>query len=60
MSGYVLRSIEDMPRQGQTVPWRLHQNYTRDLLGLRYGALDEAMEFTPADAGMRGRAAVAA
>jgi monooxygenase len=60
MSGYVLRSIESMPRQGQTVPWRLHQNYTRDLLGLRYGGLDEAMEFTPADPGVRSRAAAAA
>jgi monooxygenase len=60
MSGYVLRSIEKMPRQGQTVPWRLHQNYTRDLLGLRYGGLDEAMEFTPAESGVRSSAAVAA
>ena len=37
-----------MPRQGHTVPWRLHQNYTRDLLGLRYGKLDEEMDFTRA------------
>jgi monooxygenase len=60
MSGYVLRSIEQMPRQGQSAPWRLHQNYTRDLLGLRYGKLDEAMEFTPADRRVRSAQAAAA
>ena len=60
MSGYVLRAIEQMPKQGQTVPWRLHQNYTRDVLGLRYGRLDEAMEFTPAGAPAGREAAVAA
>jgi monooxygenase len=60
MSGYVLRSIEQMPQQGQTAPWRLHQNYTRDLLGLRYGKLDDAMEFTPASAVEQARAPAAA
>jgi cation diffusion facilitator CzcD-associated flavoprotein CzcO len=48
-SGYVLRAIDDFPKQGSRTPWRLHQNYVRDVVGLRYGALaDEAMEFTPA------------
>jgi monooxygenase len=60
MSGYVLRSIEQMPKQGQTVPWRLHQNYTRDMLGLRYGKLDEEMDFTHVDARLRDRTAAAA
>jgi hypothetical protein len=60
MSGYVLRSIEQLPRQGQTVPWRLHQNYTRDTLGLRFGRLDEEMEFVPAGDRQRAKEAVAA
>jgi monooxygenase len=60
MSGYVLRSIEQLPRQGQTVPWRLHQNYTRDTLGLRFGRLDEEMDFLPAGDRRRAKAAVAA
>jgi cation diffusion facilitator CzcD-associated flavoprotein CzcO len=48
-SGYVLRAIEDFPKQGSRTPWRLHQNYVRDIVGLRFGSLaDEAMEFTPA------------
>ncbi len=48
-SGYVLRSIESFPRQGDRAPWRLYQNYPRDMLMLRRGALeDEALEFSPA------------
>jgi len=48
-SGYVLRSIEDLPKQGPRAPWRLHQNYPRDVLTLRYGPLeDEAIEFSGA------------
>jgi monooxygenase len=46
-SGYVLRAIETFPRQGAKAPWRLYQNYARDLLLLRFGPLeDEAMEFS--------------
>jgi cation diffusion facilitator CzcD-associated flavoprotein CzcO len=46
-SGYVLRSIDQFPRQGSKTPWRLHQNYARDLVLLRFGAIDdEAMEFS--------------
>jgi monooxygenase len=46
-SGYVMRAIDRFPRQGSKAPWRLHQNYARDLLLLRFGAIaDEAMEFS--------------
>lgn len=45
-SGYVLRAMDDLPRQGSKTPWRLHQNYIRDLGMLRYGRLDDGtMEF---------------
>ncbi len=48
-SGYVLRSIDALPRQGATPPWRLHQNYVRDVRLLRRGRIDDdAMEFSPA------------
>ncbi|MHB1809893.1 MAG: flavin-containing monooxygenase [Solirubrobacteraceae bacterium] len=48
-SGYVLRSIEQLPRQGARAPWRLHQNYVRDVRLLRRGPLDDALELsTPA------------
>ncbi|MGO9195538.1 MAG: flavin-containing monooxygenase [Acidimicrobiales bacterium] len=46
-SGYVLRSVDALPKQGSKAPWRLHQNYARDLLMLKRGALeDEGMEFS--------------
>ena len=44
-SGYVLRSIGTLPRQGAASPWRLHQNYFRDVRLLKRGPLDDAMEF---------------
>jgi len=51
-SGYVLRAIDQFPRQGSRSPWRLHQNYARDILLLRFGSVeDEAMEFSGAGAG---------
>src|SRR3954466_8683144 len=45
-SGYVQRSIDQFPRQGPKAPWRLYQNYIRDVLLLRHGKLvDDALEF---------------
>jgi monooxygenase len=50
-SGYVQRAIDGLPRQGVRPPWRLHQNYLRDLWLLRHGRLaDGAMEFARAPA----------
>ena len=34
-SGYVLRSIDQFPKQGTKPPWRLHMNYARDIVTLR-------------------------
>ncbi|MDW5596220.1 NAD(P)/FAD-dependent oxidoreductase [Conexibacter stalactiti] len=46
-SGYVLRSIDDLPRQGMRAPWRLHQNYALDVVMLKRGALeDDGIRFT--------------
>ena len=45
-SGYVLRALNTLPRQGSKTPWRLHQNYMKDLRMMRYGRLDDGtMEF---------------
>ncbi len=45
-SGYFQRARDRLPRQGSKRPWRLYQNYLRDLLTLRYGAVnDRALEF---------------
>lgn len=45
-SGYVTRAMEKFPKQGSKAPWRVHQNYARDLLALRYGSVDGGMEFS--------------
>jgi monooxygenase len=45
-SGYVLRALHELPSQGSKTPWRLHQNYIKDLRMLRHGRLDDGtMEF---------------
>jgi monooxygenase len=48
-SGYVARAIDQFPRQGIKAPWRLYQNYARDIITLKRGALEDgAIEFTKA------------
>jgi monooxygenase len=45
-SGYVQRSLANLPKQGRRTPWRLHQNYIRDVQLMRRGPLaDEGMTF---------------
>jgi len=45
-SGYVQRSIHELPRQGSVAPWRLYQNYALDRLVLEHLRVDDAaMEF---------------
>jgi cation diffusion facilitator CzcD-associated flavoprotein CzcO len=60
-SGYVERAIHLFPKQGLRAPWRLYQNYARDILVLRFGALeDDALEFRRAPQGVRETEQVAA
>ncbi len=48
-SGYVLRALDTLPSQGSKTPWRLHQNYIKDLKMMRYGRVDDGtMEFRTA------------
>ncbi|MGR6327540.1 flavin-containing monooxygenase [Sphingomonas sp. XXL09] len=46
-SGYVARAMHLLPQQGSRKPWKLNQNYALDVLALRYGSIDDEMEFTP-------------
>ncbi|GIJ49041.1 monooxygenase [Virgisporangium aliadipatigenens] len=41
-SGYVRRGAARMPKQGIAPPWRLHRNYPRDMLTMRFGRLADA------------------
>jgi len=46
-SGYVQRAIQMFPKQGSKIPWKLHQNYARDLLLLQRGKVEDGvMEFS--------------
>jgi cation diffusion facilitator CzcD-associated flavoprotein CzcO len=60
-SGYVLRALELMPKQGTRPPWRLHQNYLLDRRLLGRGKLDdEGVEFSSPAAATRRELPLAA
>jgi cation diffusion facilitator CzcD-associated flavoprotein CzcO len=51
-SGYVLRAVDQLPKQGSKRPWKLYQNYARDLFTFRFTPIEDgAMEFTGAGVG---------
>ena len=55
-SGYIQRALDILPRQGTRKPWKLHQNYARDMTALRLGSFsDGVLQF--ARRGTRGRGA---
>jgi cation diffusion facilitator CzcD-associated flavoprotein CzcO len=45
-SGYVLRSLDQLPMQAETHPWRLHQNYARDIRLFKHGPIDDEIVFS--------------
>ncbi len=47
-SGYVRRTVDDLPRQGDHAPWRMSMRYRDDLAVLRDGpVVDEYLELDP-------------
>lgn len=40
-SGYIQRAVEELPKQGSKMPWRLYQNYLLDIVMLRFAAVDD-------------------
>jgi monooxygenase len=45
-AGYVLRSREQFPKQGDRFPWKVYQNYIRDFFSLGFSSLkDDELEF---------------
>jgi len=48
ISGYVKRSEAMLPKQGSRPPWRVPQNYVRDLAVMTFRRIDEALEFRKA------------
>ena len=48
-SGYVLRALPSLPKQGDRFPWRIHQNYLRDVHVTRFSPLvDPHLRFAKA------------
>lgn len=46
-SGYIQRSLDEIPKQGAAQPWRIHHNYVADLLHLKFERLDDGvMQFS--------------
>jgi monooxygenase len=46
-SGYVQRARDILPKQGARQPWRVTQNYAKDLAALRFGRLEDGvMQFS--------------
>ncbi|VWX59610.1 flavin-containing monooxygenase [Sphingorhabdus sp. 109] len=42
-SGYVQRAIKNLPKQGDRKPWRLNQNFPKDIINLRHKAIDDGV-----------------
>jgi hypothetical protein len=60
-SGYIQRSIDQFPKQGSKAPWRLYQNYARDIVALRHGSLEDgSMKFERSGTPVRKAEPVAA
>lgn len=46
-SGYIQRALDRVPKQGSRLPWRLYQNYAKDMAMFRFGKIDDGvMEFS--------------
>ena len=49
-SGYIQRGLASCPKQGSRHPWRVHQNYLRDLISLGGSRFDKGvLEFSGPD-----------
>lgn len=45
-AGYILRAKHLLPKQGAKAPWKVHQNYIKDLFALKYSSVkDKDLEF---------------
>jgi hypothetical protein len=45
-AGYIMRASDILPKQGTSGPWKVEQNYIKDLIGLGYGrAKDTYLEY---------------
>lgn len=40
-AGYVKRAADILPKQGSKAPWKVHQNYIKDLVSLKWNSVDD-------------------
>jgi monooxygenase len=52
-AGYVLRSVDGLPRSGSKAPWRVRMNYAYDVVALRFGGIDDGVMRFSAPSGVR-------
>lgn len=46
-AGYILRASEVLPKQGSQAPWKVYQDYLKDLRSLKYGSpQDKYLEYS--------------
>lgn len=41
-AGYIKRALDILPKQGSEAPWKIHQNYLRDTLELKFKPVNDA------------------
>ena len=45
-SGYITRKYDELPKQGKQDPWRMYQNYIKDIFLVKYGSVaDDGLVF---------------
>ena len=50
-SGYIMRAVDRIPKQGSKAPWMVLNNYLVDALVLRYAKIDDGkLQFVKGDA----------
>jgi len=42
-SGYILRALDELPQQGDREPWKLRQNYLRDVRAINHQPVDDGV-----------------
>jgi cation diffusion facilitator CzcD-associated flavoprotein CzcO len=40
-AGYVLRALDVLPKQGSKHPWKVYQNYFKDVMALKWSGVDD-------------------
>ena len=45
--GYITRALAEWPKQGSKAPWRVYQNYFRDMISMKWSRIDDgALQFS--------------